>query len=98
MRDAAGICVVGAGPAGRMAAIHAAGGGAPVAVVEANAKPGRKLLLTGGGRCNVTHQGSPDEIARAFGRAGRFLRHSLHELPPQAVVEFFGAPGLRSTV
>ncbi len=93
-----GVCIVGAGPAGLMAAIHAAGAGAPTAVIEASATAGRKLLLTGGGRCNFTHAGGPEEIARAFGKAGRFLRHSLYELSPEDIREFFRARGLASTV
>ena len=92
-----GICIIGAGPAGLMAAIHAARTGAPVTVVEANARAGRKLLLTGGGRCNFTHAGQADEIAQAFGKAGRFLRYSLHELPPADIIEFFHARGASAT-
>lgn len=93
-----GICIIGAGPAGLMAAIYAGRVGVPVTVVEANARPGRKLLLTGGGRCNFTHTGRPDEIAQAFGKAGRFLRYSLYELPPDEVVEFFGSRGVPGRV
>jgi predicted Rossmann fold flavoprotein len=93
-----GVCIIGAGPAGLMAAIHAARTGAPTLVIEGNAKPGRKLLLTGGGRCNFTHTGTAEDIAKAFGKMGRFLRHSLHELSPQDVIEFFRARGLASTV
>jgi predicted Rossmann fold flavoprotein len=93
-----GICIIGAGPAGLMAAIHAARAGAPTAILEGNAGPGRKLLLTGGGHCNFTHAGAPEEIARAFGKAGRFLRHSLYELSPDDVREFFRARGLASRV
>jgi predicted Rossmann fold flavoprotein len=92
------ICIIGAGPAGLMAALHAAAERTPTLVVEANATAGRKLLLTGGGRCNFTHAGSPEELARAFGKAGRFLRHSLYEFPPDRVREFFRARGLASTV
>ncbi len=93
-----GICIIGAGPAGLMAAIHAALAGAPTTVREANTAAGRKLLLTGGGRCNFTHAGNPQDIVRAFGDAGRFLRHSLHELSPDDIREFFRARGLASTV
>jgi predicted Rossmann fold flavoprotein len=93
-----GICIIGAGPAGVMAAIYAARTGVPTTVVEANTRPGRKLLLTGGGRCNFTHAGTAEEIAQAFGKAGRFLRYSLHELPPHDVMEFFRARGVPSTV
>ena len=89
-----GVCVIGAGPAGLMAAICAASAGAPTTVAEANTQPGRKLLLTGGGRCNFTHVGRPEDIARAFGKAGRFLRHGLHDLSPDMVIEFFHARGL----
>lgn len=92
------VCIIGAGPAGLMAAIHAAAKNASVLLVERNTTAGRKLLLTGGGRCNFTHAGSPEELAKAFGKAGRFLRHSLYELPPQAIREFFCVRGLASTV
>lgn len=93
-----GICIIGAGPAGLMAAIYTARTAVPTTVVEANAKPGRKLLLTGGGRCNFTHAGTAEEIAQAFGKTGRFLRYSLHELPPNDVMEFFQARGVASTI
>ncbi len=93
-----GICIIGAGPAGLMAAIYAARAGVPTTLIEANAKPGRKLLLTGGGRCNFTHAGGAEEIAQAFGKPGRFLRYSLHELPPDDIIEFFRARGVPSTV
>jgi predicted Rossmann fold flavoprotein len=81
-----------------MAAIYAARTGVPTTVVEANTRAGRKLLLTGGGRCNFTHVGRPEEIAQAFGKMGRFLRYSLHELPPSGVVEFLHSRGVASTV
>ena len=81
-----------------MAAIHAAPSNLPTLVVEANAAAGHKLLLTGGGRCNFTHAADPRELARAFGRAGRFLRPSLYELSPDDIREFFQSRGLASTV
>ena len=94
----ADICIIGAGPAGLMAAIHAAQGRAKVVVLETNTTAGRKLLLTGGGRCNFTHAGGPDEIAKAFGKPGRFLRHSLHEYAPERVREFFQRRELPSSI
>jgi predicted Rossmann fold flavoprotein len=94
----AAVCIIGAGPAGLIAAVHAAQAGAATMVVEANAAAGRKLLLTGGGRCNFTHAGSAQELARTFGTAGRFLRHSLYELPPDNVREFFRSRGLASRI
>ncbi|MCJ7779046.1 MAG: NAD(P)/FAD-dependent oxidoreductase, partial [Sedimentisphaerales bacterium] len=53
-----------------MAAIHSAGSGADAVVVEGNPIAGRKLLLTGGGRCNFTHVAAIDELVRAFGAKG----------------------------
>lgn len=101
------LCIIGAGPAGLMAAIHAARNHAQATILEANPTAGRKLLITGGGRCNFTHAGSPDQIARAFEgppaakgavRQERFLRHCLHEFSPDDVREFFRSRGLPETV
>lgn len=92
------ICIIGAGPAGLMAAIHAAQNHAKVLVLETHTTAGRKLLLTGGGRCNFTHASDPEEIAKAFGRPGRFLRHGLYEFPPEKVREFFQWRQLPSSV
>jgi predicted Rossmann fold flavoprotein len=92
------ICIIGAGPAGLMAAIFAAQAGARTTVVEANTSPGRKLLLTGGGRCNLTHQASPRELVRAFGAKGKFLSYCFYQFSPQDVQDFFTGLGLRMTV
>ncbi len=92
------ICVIGAGPAGLMAAIGAVSERISVTVLEANRAAGRKLLVTGGGRCNLTHGATIDEFVRAFGDAGRFLRHSLHEVSPEAIRAFFHDRGLATVV
>jgi len=84
------VCVIGAGPAGLMSAIFAAQAGEQVVVIEKNATAGQKLLLTGGGRCNITHTGTVDDFVRAYGKSGRFLRHCLHEFSPDATRDFFG--------
>lgn len=79
-----------------MAALHTAPH--PALLLESNDVAGRKLLLTGGGRCNFTHAADPEELAQAFGKAGRFLRHSLYEFSPDAVRDFFRSRGLADTV
>ena len=56
------VCIVGSGPAGLMAAISSAQSGAKTVIVDSNSNPGRKLLKTGGGRCNVTHRHTVDEF------------------------------------
>ena len=92
------VCIIGAGPAGLMAAIHCGGANTETIVVEGNTAAGRKLLQSGGGRCNFTHQGSAGEMVRAFGPKGRFLSYSLHEFSPQYVRDFFRQQGLESKV
>ncbi|MGA2070750.1 MAG: NAD(P)/FAD-dependent oxidoreductase [Sedimentisphaerales bacterium] len=92
------VCVIGAGPAGLMSAIFAAQAGAQVVVIEKNAAAGQKLLLTGGGRCNITHTGTVDDFVRAYGKSGRFLRHCLHEFSPDATRDFFGRLGVETKV
>ncbi|MFH0910584.1 MAG: aminoacetone oxidase family FAD-binding enzyme [Planctomycetota bacterium] len=70
--------IVGAGPAGLSAAIAAARRGRSVVVLEKNARPGRKLLLAGGGRANLLDPASPAlDALEAYGRSGRFLRQVL---------------------
>lgn len=92
------VCIIGAGPAGLISAVFAAKNGATVAVFEKNATAGRKLLLTGGGRCNLTHTGTVDNFVRAYGKQGRFLRYCLHELSPDMTREFFKTIGVRTKV
>lgn len=90
------ICIIGAGPAGLMAASFAAEAGARTMVIEANTSPGRKLLLTGAGRCNLTHQVLPRQLVREFGTKGKFLSYALYEFPPEDVRNFFAGLGLRT--
>lgn len=70
--------IVGAGPAGLAAAVAAARDGQAVVVLEKNTRPGRKLLLAGGGRANLPAPALPAaEAIEAYGRSGRFLRQVL---------------------
>ena len=88
------VCIIGAGPAGLMAAIFSADAGAATIVIDANSSPGRKLLLTGGGRCNLTHQAEPRELVHKFDNKGRFLSFCLYEFSPRDVQEFFAGLGV----
>jgi predicted Rossmann fold flavoprotein len=92
------VCIIGAGPAGLMASIHCVLANAETIVIESNTTAGRKLLLTGGGRCNLTHLGSPDEIVCSFGPKGRFLSYALHKFTPEHARHFFRELGLESIV
>ncbi|HRU05206.1 MAG TPA: NAD(P)/FAD-dependent oxidoreductase [Candidatus Brocadiia bacterium] len=82
------IVVVGAGPAGMTAAIAASRAGARVVVCEQLSRPGRKLLATGGGRCNLTNTGSEADFVAAFGRQGRFILPALRAFGPEALRRF----------
>lgn len=79
------VIVVGAGAAGQLAAIAAAQAGRSVAIFEQMPQPGRKILASGGGRCNLTNLATPDEVAAAFGRQGRFILPALEALEPRGL-------------
>ena len=76
------LVVVGGGAAGMMAAITAARLGADVCLVERNPKLGRKLYITGKGRCNVTNHCTPEEVLAATPRNGKFLYSAMNQTPP----------------
>jgi hypothetical protein len=77
--------VVGAGAAGLFAAMLLARAGKRVAVLERNAESGKKLLQTGGGRCNLSRDWPPDAFARAFGGARRFVSPAFRAMPLAAL-------------
>ena len=85
--------VIGGGPAGLFAAIHAALGGSRVLVLEKNDRPGKKLLITGKGRCNVTNHCSEQEILQNVPRNGRFLFSAVNACTPGDVMAFFEQNG-----
>jgi predicted Rossmann fold flavoprotein len=88
------VIVAGAGPAGLMAAIGAADAGAQVVVLEKNRAAGHKLLVTAGGRCNVSHAGRVDDLLECYGGHGRFLRPALHAFSNEHLAAFFSERGL----
>ena len=85
--------VIGGGPAGMFAAIHAARQGCRVLLLERNDRLGRKLLITGKGRCNVTNACSSDEVLQNVPRNGRFLYSAMEAYPPEKVCAFFEDAG-----
>ena len=87
------VIVIGGGPAGMFVAITAAEQGSKVLLLEANDRLGKKLLITGKGRCNVTNNCPSDEVLRNIPRNGRFLYSALDACPPDKVMEFFERHG-----
>jgi predicted Rossmann fold flavoprotein len=93
------VAVIGAGPAGMMAAISAAENGAKVTLIEKNDTAGKKLLLTGGGRCNITNL-EPDlrKFVANYGKSGFFLFHAFAEFGPKSTLAFFNAAGVETVI
>lgn len=85
--------VIGGGPAGMFAAITAARQGSNVLLLEKNDRLGRKLLITGKGRCNVTNACDEREVLQNIPRNGRFLFSAMAALPPEKVMSFFEENG-----
>ena len=85
--------VIGGGPAGMFAAITAAQRGQKVLLLERNDRLGKKLLITGKGRCNVTNDCSAQEVLQNTPRNGRFLYSAMTAFPPEKIKAFFEAHG-----
>lgn len=87
------IFVVGGGAAGMMAAITAAENGAQVTLLERNDRLGKKLYITGKGRCNVTNDCAPEDFFQNVPRNPRFLYSAVYAFPPREVMAWFEAHG-----
>jgi len=92
------VVVIGAGPAGMMAAITAAAQGAAVTIVEKKDRVGRKLSITGKGRCNITSSVDKDGLIKGFPGNGRFLYSSFNEFSNLDLIDFFQQHGLKTKV
>ena len=98
------VAVIGAGPAGLFAALTAAEGltgegrgSSGVQVFEKKQRPGRKLLLSGAGQCNVTHTGTPEDFLEHYGNRDltrRFMKKILYACPPQYLLSYLGKAGI----
>jgi predicted Rossmann fold flavoprotein len=91
------LAIIGGGPAGLMAAYNASELGRKVVVLEKNSRLGVKLLITGGGRCNITHN-IPDyrTMAESFGKDGRFLLSAFSRFGVIETIAFFESRGLKT--
>ena len=87
------LVIVGGGAAGLMAAATAAEKGLRVLLLEKNDRDGKKLLITGKGRCNVTNACSAETVLKNVPRNGRFLYGCIFRYPPEAAMAFFEENG-----
>jgi predicted Rossmann fold flavoprotein len=92
------VIVVGAGPAGLLAAGRAAEQGARVLVLEKMRSEGRKLLITGKGRCNITNDASSAEFIKHVFPDGRFLRNAFSQFYSKDIISLLQKYGVESTL
>ena len=86
--------IVGGGPAGMLCGYFAALGGASVLIVDKNARPGRKMMISGKGRCNLTNNCDVRRFMESVTKNAGFLYSALYFLPPQRLMELVEAAGL----
>ncbi|MDE7082676.1 MAG: NAD(P)/FAD-dependent oxidoreductase [Clostridia bacterium] len=89
------VAVIGSGAAGLIAAYFAAKNGNNVTVFEKNEKSGKKIYITGKGRCNVTHDCTPEEFLDNVVSNPKFLTGAIYSFPPSKCVQFFEDGGLK---
>lgn len=93
------VVVIGGGPSGMMAAGTAAANGKRVLLLEKNPTLGKKLLITGGGRCNVTNaQTDTRKLLEKFGDAGKFLFSAFSQWAVQDTLDFFNTRGMETKI
>ena len=90
--------VIGGGPAGMMAAIASASYGQSTLLIEKNKKLGKKLAGTGGGRCNVTNNGTLDDLMAGIPGNGRFLYSVFSQFDNHDIIQFFTDNGVKLKV
>ena len=92
------VIVIGAGPAGMMAAIMAARNGAEVHLLEKKDRVGKKMRITGKGRCNITNAADMQEILKNIPGNGSFLHSAFKAFDNQNVIQFFEDAGVPTKV
>jgi len=98
MTDRYEVIVIGAGAAGLLAAATAAERGKKTLLIEKNRRPGMKILMSGGTRCNITQNTDRRGIVKAFDRQGKFLHSALAALSPADVIARIESEGVATKV
>src|SRR3954467_10392126 len=89
------VIVIGGGPSGLMAAAAAGAKGAKVLIIDKGDKLGRKLAISGGGRCNVTNRLPVDELIKHIPGNGRFLYSAFSIFNNEDIILFFNKLGIQ---
>lgn len=89
------VIIIGAGPAGLFTGISINNTSKRVIILEKNSSAGKKLLISGAGQCNITHEGEINEFLNKYGDNGRFLRNALYSFTNKDLIHFFNSMGLK---
>jgi predicted Rossmann fold flavoprotein len=89
------LIVVGGGPAGIFASIYAAKRKLKVALIEKKNNVGKKILVSGSGKCNLSHQGEINYFLNRYGDNGKFLKNALYKYKPEDLINFIESKGLK---
>ena len=92
------VLVIGGGAAGMMAAITAAANGGEVLLLEKNEKLGKKLFITGKGRCNITNAADTEDLFSAIVSNPKFLYSSFYSFTNSQVIDFFEGLGVKTKI
>ena len=92
------ICIIGGGAAGLVAAVAAGASGVPATLLERNAKLGIKILMSGGGRCNVTNTGDVHHLVESFPGNGRFLYSAFSRFSNTDILKLLAEEGVETKV
>ena len=92
------LIVVGGGPAGIFASIYAAKNGLSVALLEKKNSIGKKILVSGSGKCNLTHQGEVNDFLNRYGENGKFLKKALYNYKVADLIAFIELKGRNNFV
>ena len=88
------VIIIGAGPSGLMAAVEAARKGYTVLVLEKNDRPGKKLLVTGSGQCNLTNDLPIQEFSKHYHEKSKTVGKTIRQFPPEALIKWFETAGV----
>lgn len=92
------VVIIGSGPSGLFCALNIDSKNKKVLLIEKNSSPGKKLLISGLGQCNFTHEGEIDDFFNHYGDNAKFLKYSLLKVTNKDIIQFVEKRGLKATI